>query len=126
MTQQAKGSNVQIGYQAETTFATDPGSPDMKRLHYISEGLKLSYPLIASNTIQSNRNPSKPSRGNKNVAGPITFELQAFIGTLLKAVLGSVSTTGTGPYTHTITIGASVPSLVIEKGFTDLATPPVL
>jgi hypothetical protein len=120
---QALGSNVQIGYQEETAYATDPVAASMQKLHYISESLRLQYPLLFSQTIQSNRNPSTPIRDNKTVEGNITCELQAYIGTLLKAILGSVSTAGSDPYTHTITIGSSVPSLVIEKGFTDLGTP---
>jgi hypothetical protein len=120
---QAKGANVTIGYQAESTYATDPGSPDLRKLHFLTEGLRLSQDVVFSQTITGDRNPTTPIRGNKTVTGQITCELQAYIGTLFKAALGSCTTTGTeSPYTHTIKLGSSIPSLTIEKAFTDLTT----
>jgi len=63
----------------------------------------------------------KPWRGNKAVGGGIPLNLQAYqLGTLLKGALGAVTTTGTGPYTHVIKVGQSLPSFVVEKGFTDI------
>lgn len=120
---QAKGSNSIIGYQEESTYATDPGTPTLIKLYYITENLKLERQNIYSNVIQSNRNPTTPNRGNHNVVGSITTELQAFIGGLLKGTLGSNTPSGANPYTHTIKVGTSVPSFTIEKGFTDITTP---
>ncbi len=120
---QAKGSNVAIGYQLESTYGSDPGSPDLQKLYYTGEGLQLSRNIIESNTLQSNRNAAAPSLGNHNVAGQLTCELQAYIGRLLKGVLGSCTTSGTDPYTHVLKVGTSIPSFTIEKGFTDLGTP---
>jgi len=118
---QALGSKAQIIFQEESTFKTDPGTPDCKKLHFESESLRLSRNLITTNIIRSDRNPVAPVRGNVDVAGTITTHLQAFqLGTILKAALGSVTTTGTGPYTHVFKIGSSLPSLLIEKGFTDI------
>ena len=118
---QAIGSKGQIVIQEETTFKTDPVTPDVKKVHFISEGLKSSRNLIDSNTIQGSREASKPTLGNKDVAGDIKLELQAYMALLLKAAFGSVATTGAGPYVHTFKIGASLISLLIEKGFTDIA-----
>ncbi len=120
---QAKGSNVAIGYQLESAFATDPGAPALEKLYYTGEGLQLSRNIIESNTIQGSRNPAAPILGNHNVSGQLSCELQAYIGRLLKGALGSCVTTGSDPYTHTIKVGTDVPSFTIEKGFTDLATP---
>jgi hypothetical protein len=58
--------------------------------------------------------------GNKDVSGSLKVELQAYIALLFKAAMGSLTTTGTGPYVHTMKIGSSLPSLLIEKGFTDI------
>jgi hypothetical protein len=112
-----------MGYQTEATFATDPGGPDLTKLYFISESLRLERPNIYSNILQSSRNPSVPNRGNHNVTGSINTTLQAYIGGLLKAALGSLSTAGGPAYTHTLKVGTSVPSVLIEKGFTDITTP---
>lgn len=117
---QAQGSKGQIIYQEETTYKTDPVTPDCTLLHFKNESLKSSRNLISSDTIRGDRNASKPILGNKDVSGGISLELQAYIGTLLKAAMGSNTTTGTGPYVHTMKIGSSLPSLLIEKGFTDI------
>jgi len=116
---QALGSLGQILIQEETTFKTTP-TADAKLLYFTDESLTLKRNLHSSASIRGNRNPVKPSRGNVDVSGDISMQLQAFPGLVWKAVLGSVSTTGTGPYVHTFSIGSSVPSLVVEKGFTDI------
>jgi len=120
---QATGSNVAVGYQLESAFATDPGVPALTKLYYTGEGMQLSRNLIESNTIQSSRNPSAPILGNHNVSGQLSCELQAYIGRLLKGTLGACTTTGSDPYTHVIKVGPDIPSFTIEKGFTDLGTP---
>lgn len=117
---QAVGSKAIIGIQKETTYKTDPVTPDMVEVNFISETLKLSRNMISSNTIQAARNASKPTLGNINVAGTINTELQAYIGRLLEAVFGNLTTTGANPYTHTFKVGSNLPSYVIEKGFTDI------
>ncbi len=117
---QARGANAQVIIQEETTFKTDPATPDAHKVHFSSCGIKLSRGLESSDVIQGNRNPSKPARGVDDVSGGISTELQAYIALLFKAALGSVTTTGTGPYVHTIKVGSSLPSLLVEKGFTDI------
>lgn len=119
---QAQGSKGQIIFQPESTFKTDPGTPDAKKLHFVTESLKLSRNLITSPIIRGERNPVQPVRGNVDVAGSIQTHVQAFqLGSMLKAALGAATVTGTGPYVHTIKIGQSLASLLIEKGFGDIA-----
>ncbi|MEW6670227.1 MAG: phage tail tube protein [Thermodesulfobacteriota bacterium] len=117
---QAKGANAIIGYQVESTYAADPGTPDLTKLYFVTESLRLNRELLQSNIIQSSRNPTAPSLGKHAVAGQIATELQAYIGYLLKGILGAA--TYSVP-THTLKVGASVPSFTIEKGFTDITTP---
>lgn len=117
---QAKGSSAQLGIQKEVTYKTDP-SPDMTRIHIVSCDLGLDGSLEESKTIQSNRNAVEPFRGRKNVPGSIVVELQAYIAKLFEGLLGSNTTTGVSPYTHTIKVGTSIPSFVMEKGFSDIA-----
>jgi hypothetical protein len=117
---QATGAKAQIIYQEETTFKTDPTSPDAKLLYFISEDFKSSRNLIDSAVIRGTRDAARPALGNIAIEGSIKTELQAYIGTLFKGLLGSVETTGSNPYTHTLKVGGSLPSFVIEKGFTDI------
>lgn len=117
---QAKGSSAQVGIQEEVTYKTDP-TPDMTRIHVVSCDLGLDQALEESKTLQSNRNAAEPHRGRKNVPGSMVVELQAYTAKLFKGLLGSNTTTGTGPYTHTMKVGSSVASFVIEKGFPDIS-----
>lgn len=118
---QATGSKSWIIYQKETTFKQDPSSPNATLLYFISEDFKFSRNPIDSNVIRGSRDAARPVVGNYEVTGSIRTELQAYIGTLLHAALGAVTTVGsTPPYTHTIKVGSTLPSLLIEKGFTDV------
>jgi hypothetical protein len=117
---QALGSKGQIIIQEESVFQTDPGAPDASILYFISETLQQSRPNIDSNVIRGNRNMAKPIRGNYDITGDITTELQAYMALMLKGLFGDVATTGADPYVHTFTVGDSVPSFLIEKGFTDI------
>jgi hypothetical protein len=117
---QAIGAKSRITYQQETTFKISPATPNVNLLYFESETFQSSRNLIDSKVIRGSRDATKPVIGNKDVKGTIKTELQAYIGTLLKGALGKVVTTGTAaPYTHTITVG-SLPSFVLEKGFTDI------
>lgn len=119
---QAKGSNSYLAFQEETTFSVVPASPALKYIYFNSESLGEKINLVSSQIIRSNRNPTKPVRGNRDVSGSIKTELAPSLGSLLKGVLGAVSTTGAGsPYTHAITIDSELPSFIFEKGFTDIS-----
>lgn len=116
---QARGSSGQILIQKESVYKTAPGSPATVAIPFISETLRQSRNLHQSTVITSNRNPTQPSRGNVDVAGGIVTETGANIAILFEAVLGSTTTTGSDPYTHTIKVG-DLSSWLIEKGFTDI------
>lgn len=89
---QALGSNSRTLIQKETTYKTTPASVAADLVYFVTNTIRLSRNLITSNTIRGNRNPSKPVVGNKDVAGDITLELQAYIGRILEATFGSVDT----------------------------------
>lgn len=119
---QAKGSNSYLAFQEETTFGMPPASAALKYCYFVSESLGETINLITSKVIRSNRNPTKPVRGNRDVSGSIRTELAPSFGSFLKGLLGDVATTGgPAPYTHVITIDGEVPSFLFEKGFTDLS-----
>jgi hypothetical protein len=117
---QAIGAKARIIYQEETTFKTDPSVKDAKLLYFISEDFKSTRNLIDSEVIRGTRDAAKPALGNMAIEGTIRTELQAYIGSLFKGLLGNVTTTGTDPYVHVLKVGGSLPSFVIEKGFTDI------
>lgn len=115
---QARGTQTVVALFEESTYATDPGAPDGKKLYVVSSGLKGSQSLINSNTLDASRSRTRPSRGNIDAGGQIQTEVSAEnIGTLLKHSMGSNTTTGTGPYTHTLTLGSLPTGLVIEHDF---------
>lgn len=117
---QAKGANARTIIQEETTYKVSPAA-DAMLVYFSQNTLKLNRGRESSDILRGNRNPTKSARGDDDISGAIVTELQAYIGLLLKAALGSVVTTGAGPYTHTIKIGSALPSLLIEKGFPDIS-----
>jgi hypothetical protein len=119
---QAKGTKAKIGYMAETAFATMPVSPALKLLYFVSESMQEKMNLITSQVLRDNRNPTLPVRGNRDVSGGFRTELAPQLGTLLYAALGAKTSTPTASpsyNTHVLKVG-DLPSLVIEKAFTDL------
>lgn len=120
---QAKGSKAKIIYDGEATFGvTNPGI-DAHLLPFVSESLRQSRNLIDSKSIRSSRSTRAPVRGNSEVGGDITVELDPYMGKLLYHTLGTVSTTGANPYSHTFTVSDLPAGLTVEKQFTDLTIP---
>ena len=123
---QAQGSLAQVIFQEETSFATRPATPDAKKLHVTSVNVGLNVNQITTPILRANRNPTMPVRGRKDVSGSLTTHINPFqFPSICKFALGSVSTTdlsgvGSGPWQHVITIGSSIPSFFLEKGFTDI------
>lgn len=122
---QQQGSNAKLIYQTETTFKTTPVSKDAVIMTFISESLRQNRNLITSKSIRSDRNPQKPVRGNVEIAGDISFELAPQHGRLLHHIFGSYTGASgeAGKFTHTFKIGQLPTGMIVEKQFTDLATP---
>ncbi len=115
---QARGTQTQIGIYEESTYATDPGAPDGKKLYVVTSTVKSSQTLLDSNTLDNSRARTRPARGNVDVAGQISVELGAEnIGTLLKHAMGVNVTSGAGPYTHTLTLGSLPTGLIVEHDY---------
>lgn len=115
---QARGTQTTVAIFEESTYATDPGTPDGKKLYVVTSGLKGAQSLLNSNTLNSSRARARPARGNIDPSGPLLVEIGAEnIGTLLKHAMGSNTTTGASPYTHTLTLGSLPTGLVIEHDF---------
>lgn len=115
---QARGSQAALTLFEETTYGTDPGTPDGKKLYFVSADLSSDQNLMDSETITGLRERARPVQGNITVSGNVDMEIGAeSIGTLLKHALGQHTTTGTGPYVHTITLGDLPVGMTLEKDF---------
>lgn len=89
---QGRGVMGKIGVQYEETFGADPGTPDLTKLYFETEGLKSSRNLISSKVMTGDRFTTKPTQGNIDVSGNIQTELGAYPGILFYAAAGSIKT----------------------------------
>lgn len=114
-----RGQDCDVAIYDETTYGQDPGTPNGILLPRVSCGVQAQQNLLQPNTRTSVRVRSAPGKGNMNVSGPINLEVASeSIGPLIKhAIGGSVVTTGTGPYTHTMKPGDLPTSFVVEKDY---------
>lgn len=106
----------QVGWKTEAVFGTavvvDTFMPVLGADLSIDEG------YLRSDGIRAGRVTRSAARlGAKTVSGSVNMELpNTSIATLLKHIIGSVSTTGAGPYTHTFTPGKATASLTQQIG----------
>lgn len=92
------------------------------QLPLVSTDIGLTRAINKSAVLRGDRNPTKGSLGNKIVAGNIVVEPgHRDICFLMKHLLGSVSTSGAGPYTHVIKVGDLPIGLTFDKYFSDIA-----
>jgi len=118
---QVTGSNCKLVYDVESTFGTTPGTPNATVIPFKSEGFSADIEQLSSDVITGNRNATAAFTGNTSVKGSISTELDPYMGTLLKHLVGSVTTSGaSAPYTHVLKVGSLPTSLCFEKQFTDL------
>lgn len=110
----------QVGFKSEATWGTavvvDTFVPVTNASLDIDEG------YLRSNGIRAGRRTRGPGRlGARKVSGSVELELpNVSIAALMKHMFGAVTTTGTGPYTHTYTPGPHVgKSLTLQVGITD-------
>jgi hypothetical protein len=114
MPNQAKGINGLISMQYEgLSYGTSPAIPDLTKIYFETEGFKGSRNAVTSNVQTGNRQPTRPTQGNVDVAGSIATELMAYPGMLFNAALGSIATTmiGTGEVLGT---ALTAPTAVID------------
>jgi hypothetical protein len=120
---QAQGVKAYLALQRESAFATDPTTPDLKKIYFTGESLNRSIELIGSETLRGNRNSVAPVRGNTDVGGGISFNLGCYPGEVLLGVMGSCKTalTGTGETVGSdiaataATIDASAQTMTVTK-----------
>ncbi len=103
----AIGSGIlaSLGYAKEPTAGTRE-VPD-HFIEHVSESMVLDQKKIKSSGLSAGRRTLKGfSNGNASVGGSVEMELvPEGIGELLELCMGGLVTTGSGPYTHTLTPG---------------------
>lgn len=112
-----KGSRSQLALAFESTYGTAPASGYTK-MPFAKCDLGAMQGLIDNELVGYGRDPLAPTPDAINVDGDLVVPIDArFIGYWLKAIFGAPSTSGTDPYTHVFTTGASaLPSLALEPG----------
>ncbi len=120
---QAKGYMGRLIYDIETSFGVAPTTTAGKILPFNKCELKAAQTIITPATITGTRNPVEPARGHIAVDGPLEIPVDTnAIGHWMYGIFGKPVTTGAAaPYTHVFKPkNSGQPSLVLEKGFTDI------
>lgn len=123
---QAKGIKGITNLVFETTYGALPTTGTFYRLPFNKNGLTAKQSLIESNTITGRRDAVEPGQGQIDCSGQIEGPLDVRnIGNILKGIFGAPTTTPvagkTGQYRHLFKVADAVPSLTVEKGFSDIA-----
>lgn len=107
------GSKIAIG--KESTFGTSVSTT--LTIPCVSIDLDESpttvYPALMDTEAEESEAIIVSSRGDGSISLPAAY-MNAGLGMLLEAALGSIATTGAGPYTHTATTDKDLPSYTIE------------
>jgi len=105
----------------ETTYGVTPTLPAAYKIPFNSNTLTAKQTLIDPNTITGRRDPVEPGMGQIDVSGSLTLPLDVRnIGLILNGMFGEPTTTGSGPYTHVWKVHDDMPSMTLEKSFSDL------
>jgi hypothetical protein len=122
----ALGSNAVLKFCQEQVWGTTPGSPaKVYGVNIKSESVGSTKNLFQSDTINQYRSVVGLGDGNLAVAGNIVTDLfPEGLEILLRHLLGkpTVTTTGSGPYTHVMKgDGGYLEGLSLEKGFVNIS-----
>nr|WP_092069599.1 phage tail tube protein [Dendrosporobacter quercicolus]NSL47528.1 hypothetical protein [Dendrosporobacter quercicolus DSM 1736]SDL92982.1 hypothetical protein SAMN04488502_1011207 [Dendrosporobacter quercicolus] len=122
MMKQAVGAQGRLLLDFETVYGQNPVSKNAKVLPFNTFDVKSKQNMKDPATITGTRNPVEPSSGNVSVDGSIVTPLDdSAVGYWLKGLFGNPVTTGAAaPYRHVFKVGNTQPSMVLEKGFTDI------
>ena len=110
-----QGRSGAIGIAVETTYGTAVSRTNWRPV--ISSGLQRSPSVVPRTDLHAGGPTRRSKFTEREEAGGDVSLLATYdnIGMLLKAALGAVSTSGSGPYTHVYTLADTLPSLTIEN-----------
>lgn len=111
---QARGVQGLLGIQYESTFGTTPGTPDLTKLYFESEGFKSSRNMISSAVMTGTRQPTAPIQGNIDVTGSLGLELGAYPGMLFYGAAGSITTEANSGSGEALGSALTTPAAVID------------
>jgi hypothetical protein len=114
---QASGIETKILVCEETTYGQAPGSPSCDLVYVTKYTPAGQRALLNDTTLRpGQRTALRPDLGKIDLRGTLSQNFAAEdSGLLLKHMMGSISTSGTGPYTHTLTTGSLPVGLTFEK-----------
>ncbi len=117
----AYGANAQLLGKFESVYGTPPSGNYIK-FPFVSSELGSEQGLIASDLLGQGRDPYAPIRDVIRVEGNVVVPVDVRnFGYWLKALLGTPTTTGSDPYTHTFVSSlANLPSLSLEVGMPEV------
>lgn len=113
------GSDGHFVYSKEVTSKTR--TAPTRALPFRQESLQDNgtKPMHHQGIIKGRRASYGSNRSKADIGGQVAFDLVAeSIGGILEALMGTVNTTGAGPYVHTFTRGV-VPTLSVQVGWQD-------
>ena len=109
------GIDAQFGWATESTAGTRV--PPTNFIEILSEGISATYNRIERQGLGDSRRLNRGwVAGTTMVDGNTVFELSAeTVGDLFKLAIGDVNTSGSGPYTHTFSVG-DLESATVQVG----------
>lgn len=119
----ANGSSVEFNAGIESTPGVSPSAMQtLKCITSSGDSLNSSATELTSATITKIRDISGLRNGIYSVSGSLAIELASEgTGIFLHALMGSKVTTGSGPYIHTYHRTSNVPSLTIERVYSNMS-----
>ena len=115
---QVRGSDSQILLLEESSYKTLPATP-AGIVQYVSNfGGSKTQNRTPSALLSGNRARVEGILGNVDVTGDLSTEINAqSMAWLVKHAMGTVTTTGSGPYTHVFDIGNLPPGITFEVDY---------
>lgn len=109
-----KGDSAVVGYTIETTFDETPSQAAQTTWIGIIPNIDFDdAPEYKDyHTVNSTRDLFLENLGKINVTGTVPIDLQN--GRIIYLAMGTESMSGSGPYTHSISAAATLPSICIE------------
>lgn len=126
---QATGALSKLVGLTQTAFGAVPGVPDAELLYVRSFEFSDNQPLEQDPTLAGGlRGEQEPSRGRVDASGNAVVTMAPSIAFWLKHLIGTPTTTGAGPYTHTFAVAGganAIPAAALfERDFSSrIATP---
>ena len=113
--EQAKGIEAGFAVFEENVYGQDPTSPNGQKLYLKTFEITKTQDKEDDETLSAGRGVLEPIDGSVDVGGSLTANLSGqSLGVMIKHLLGSVATTGSGPYSHVFTIGDLPIGLTLE------------